>query len=103
MCATQVPIIAPLTAKVRKVAARGVTRRSVSPGRGNEPPGEFPPEYASAQRESYGDHVDPGFRERVRELRVAVGDEMVDVGQRRDDPWARGAQLVGRGERDHLA
>src|SRR3954452_12983001 len=103
MCATQEPIIAPLTAKTRNVAARGVTMRPVWPRRGSEPPGEFPPKHASAQRESCDDHVDARLREGAREIRVAVGDEMVDVGQRRHDPRARGAQLVRRRERDHLA
>src|SRR5690242_9938284 len=100
MCATQEPIIAPLTANTRNVATRGVTRRSVLPGRGNEPLGEFPPEYASAQRESYGDHVDARLDKRMRELRVAVGDQVVDLGQRRHDPRARRAHLVRGGDRD---
>ena len=50
---------------------------------------------------SNGHHVDAGSCVRTSQIVAAVGDEVIHVGERGDDPRTRGAQLVRRRERDH--
>ena len=76
MCATQVPITAPLTKKTPKVApARRHARTTRDAG---------------------------GARSRSVRSSPASVTRWVTLGERRHEPRARRAQLVGGGERDHL-